>query len=383
MAGLGLSVTRIDNRQGVETMTCKAYDLMKTIPAVIGLGLFSTLAHAGDWTDRIVVSGFASANFHVTNESLAFDGGENIGYDKQGSFKGTRYAFNVRTELNDRVRFSSQVIGTKEEDYAVHMNWFFATLTVTDTLELRGGLLKFPVGLVNEYVDVGYTYVWLRAPAVIYSELGPPNGPQMIREAYTGGSVLWNYSLGDWTLSADAFGGEVALEGASVRKLLGATVKADWSDMVQIQLSRYAGTMMGVDDTNLTPMMAAMMEGATHEATLAGVKVDWNDIIFYAEKGDVTMGGMKSMKGSNWYATLAYRLGDFTPHVTYQSLNQGEGEDKQTTLTAGLRWDVLPSMAFKAELSRIETTAGVGLFPKDSNPAGSVTMIGLGADLVF
>ncbi len=363
-------------------MTTNTNNVKRAIPVAMGLALTSSMALAEDWTDRVELGGFASANFHVTDEAQSFNGPENVGYDKQGSFNGTRYALNIRSFVNDRLSFSGQVLAAKEEDYAVHMNWFFGSLAVNDNLELRGGLIKFPVGLVNEYVDVGYSYLWLRAPAVIYSELGPPNGPQLVREAYTGGSLLWNQSVGDWTLGADVFGGEVALEGASVRKTLGVTLRADWSDTVQFQFSTYEGTMMGVDNASLDADMAKMMEGSEHRATLVGVKADWNDVIFYAEKGHVTMGDMKAMKGSNWYATLGYRLGDFTPHFTYQSLDQGEGEDKQTTSTVGLRWDAMSNIAFKAEFSRIKTDAGVGLFQQGS-PASSVNMVGLGADLVF
>ena len=359
-------------------MTAKMNSARGAIPVAMGLVLTSGMALAEDWADRIELGGFASANFHVTDEAQSFNGPENVGYDKQGSFNGTRYALNIRSFVNDRLSFRAQFFVAKEEDYVVHMDWFFGSLAVNDNLELRGGLIKFPVGLVNEYVDVGYSYLWLRAPAVIYSELGPPNGPQLVREAYTGGSILWNQSLGDWTLGADVFGGEVALEGATVRKSLGVTLRADWSDTVQFQFSTYEGTMMGVEQTD----MANMMEGAKHRAILVGVKADWNNVIFYAEKGDVSMGDMKAMKGSNWYATLGYSLGDFTPHLTYQSLNQGEGEDKQAITTVGVRWDAMSNIAFKAEFSRIKTDAGVGLFQAGS-PGSSVNMVGLGADLVF
>ena len=98
----------------------------------------------------------------------------------------------VNAKVNKRLRFASQMFASKKEEFDLHIVWAFADLSLTDELNLRTGKIKFPVGLVNEYRDVGYATPWIKAPVVIYSELGAPNGPQITREGYTGASLLGN-----------------------------------------------------------------------------------------------------------------------------------------------------------------------------------------------
>ncbi len=342
---------------------------------LLGCAAISGQVWAAGWADRVSISGFASANYEKTDETEPFDGEENIGADEVGTVSGSRMGLIVNAQVNERLRFATQLFAIKAEDYSVHVDWAFGSLKLTDNLNLRTGKIKFPVGLVNEYVSAAYAIPWISAPAVIYSELGTPNGPQMTRESYTGASLLGEHSVGDWTLEADLFGGEVALEGSSVRELGGISLRADWDDTVQFQLSAYSGTM---HDTG-----TVTMEGERHETVMYGVKGDWNDIVFYAERGETSMGDLTAMHATSWYTTLGYHFGDFLPHLTYQSYDQGEGEDQQTIATLGLRWDYLPGIAFKFEQSVIKTDNGVGLFPQDSSPAGTVNKTGLAMDLVF
>lgn len=340
--------------------------------------LSSSQALAADWTDRITIGGFASTNYNRTDSDIPFNGAQDIGHDDKGSWSGTRMGFNINADINKRFRFASQFFASKAEDFDLHIDWAFGDVTITDEINIRAGKIKFPVGLVNEYVQVGYTLPWINAPAVIYTEMGPPNGPQMTRESYTGVSALGNISAGDWTLGADLFGGEVALEGANVRELSGLNLTADWDDTLLFKVSTYQGTMSGTSNPS--------MDGAKHRVLMYGVKADWNDIIFYAERGDVSMGNLAKMKANNWYTTVGYQIDDWLPHLTYQRYEQGKGsseEDLQSIVTLGLRWDFLPNVAFKTELSRITTDKGVGLFLQGSTPPGTVNMIGFGLDTIF
>jgi Gram-negative porin len=345
---------------------------------MLGSTMVSSQAIAASWADRISLGGFTSINYSRTNESTPFNGGENVGHDDQGSWSSSRIGLNLNAQINKRVRFATQMFASKDDSFGLNINWGFIDINLNDELNLRTGKIKFPAGLVNEYVDVGYTLPWITAPAVIYSELGAPNGPQMTRESYTGASLLGSSSVDDWTLGADLFTGEVELEGAKVRELAGLSLTADWDDTVLLKASAYEGTMRGT--TNLS------MEGAKHKGTMLGLKADWNDVIVYAEHAMITMGNLDMMKATSWYTTVGYQMGKFLPHLTYQSYEQGKGsmqEDAQNIVTAGLRWDWMPSVALKVELSQIKTDKGFGLFPQGSAPNDSVNMIGLAIDTVF
>lgn len=350
----------------------------------LGCAMASGSAMAANWTDRINIGGFASSNYNLTDSDVPFNGALNDGYDDQGSWSGSRIGLNLNAQINKRVRFATQMFASKEGGFGLDINWGFIDINLSDEMNLRTGKIKFPVGLVNEYVDVGYTLPWIAAPAVIYSELGAPNGPQMTRESYTGASLLGSTNSGDWMLGADLFAGEIEMEGAKVRELSGLSLTADWDDTVLLQASAYQGTMRGATNPDGTPNTA--MEGAKHSGTMVGFKADWNNVIVYAEHAMITMGNLDMMKATSWYTTVGYQMGKFLPHLTYQSFEQGKGsmqEDSQGITTIGLRWDWMPSVALKVELSQIKTDKGFGLFPQGSTPPDNVNMIGLAIDTVF
>ncbi len=166
----------------------------------------------------------------------------------------------------------------------------------------------------------------------------------------------------------------------------GLTIRADWADIVQFQATSYSGTMEN--------SVATIMNGKEHKATLVGIKADWENVVAYAEwakvKMDVTaMGNPNIMNSDAWYTTLGYRFGSVLPYVSYENLEQGDG-DKQHITTLGARWDFMKNVAFKAAVSKIESDSDLsvaamnrgGLF--ESLPSQTDTMyIGIGVDLVF
>lgn len=328
---------------------------------------------ADDWTGRVRIDGFASTAYQVTDEKTLFNGDKDRkGINEDGSFQGTRIGLNVTAKVADNLTLAALLLSSIEENnYNTRVDWGFATLDISNTLDLRFGKIKFPVGVVNEYVDVGYAYPWIRAPLVIYSEV--PNGTQATREAFTGSTLAWSKSVGGgMRLSADVFGGEVNLENMNVKSLLGVTARVDWDDAVLFQVSTYQGNMVN------TPMPA--MEDKQHEATVIGLKVDWHNIVFYTENASVDMQDLPALSADPWYATIGYRIGKLLPHYTHQRFKQGDG-DKQDIDTIGLRYDFMKNTALKIEASRIKTE-GVGLF--DSAPTdGSTNMYGIAIDFVF
>lgn len=357
----------------------RLYLSLAAVPLAVGLTVGSGTATAEDnWSDRLSFSGFASANYNITDDGAPYNGEKGDGADSKGSFQGTRVGLNFNALINEQFGFAGQLFASEDEEFSVHVDWAFGTMKLTDDLNFRAGKIKFPVGLVGEYVDVGYAYPWITAPEVIYSELGPPNGPQIARESYTGVSLLGNRNTGDWTFGADVFGGEVNLDDGQVRKLRGITANADWNDLVLLQATYYTGEM---NEVRSVPAM----NGEAHKVWTVGAKADWNNVVVYSEYGHIEMGDIDAMESDNWYATLGYRFGSLLPFVNYQSLDKGKDASKseQTTAAVGLRWDFMPSVALKAEISRIDTDKGEGLFAPGSTPGDEVMMYGLGLDTVF
>jgi len=334
-----------------------------------------SVAQAENWSDKVTIKGFASSVYQKTNEAEYFNGeATENGIDENGSIQGTRFGININANISDRVTIASQLFATAAESYAVHVDWAFIALTLTDELTLRAGKVKYPVGIVNEYRDVGYLYPWIAAPLSIYS-LVSPNGPQATRESFSGASLLWGKTFDSMTYGVDLYAGEVNLSGSDVRSLNGLTVKADWDDKVLFQASHYKGTMFNATIT--------AMNGQEHDATVFGVKVDWNNYVVYAEASDVEMGTLTAMQSKSSYFTFGYRFGKWLPFVTTQSYKQGQVDDDQTINQLGLRYDIWTNTAIKFEIGTIKTDKGQGLFDDGAPSKNSVNIYGFAIDTIF
>ena len=189
---------------------------------------------AAEWTNRTTISGFSSATYQRTNETTAFNGADHVGINNHGSFNGTRIGININSKVNDKIRLASQFVSNQENnDYSTKLDWAFISIDLTDSLTLRTGKVKYPVGIVNEYRAVGYAYPWITPPTLMYSLIS--SGPQATREAYSGASLLWTKEIDDFLTSIDLFTGEVNLESMQVHSMVGTTAKIDWQDIITIQ----------------------------------------------------------------------------------------------------------------------------------------------------
>ncbi len=345
--------------------------------SLFAAGLCSSPAVAENWADRINLTGFTSAKLRVLDEGSFFNGDKNTGIGEDGSWRGTMLGLNLTIPVSNRITIASQFLSSQEDDnYALHLDWGFVAVGLTEETKVRAGKLKFPTGIVNEYISVGNAYPWITPPQLFYSE--DVSGPSITREAYTGADALWEYSRGEINMSADLFGGEIKLDEMDVRKMGGIKLALDLDEEVAFQASYYRGTMR-----NTTGHMS-IMEGRIHSNFALGMRVDWNNIIGYTEWGATDM-QTDTMDGTSWYTSWGYQMGDWLPHLTYQQFEKGGGSaspQEQKMTTAGLRYDLTDTVDLKFEYSIIKTEKGRGLFnstPLDDN----IQMFGIAIDAVF
>jgi len=323
--------------------------------AVLAASLSTVDVRAENWADRINISGFATAKYQQIDEDNKFNGEDGSGIEKDGSWDGTKVGINLTAPVDEKISVATQFFASNEGgNYALTLDWGFVSYSFSDEVTLRTGKIKFPVGLVNEYVDVGNAYPWITPPELFYTEVAA--GPNITREAYTGLSALWGAEYGDTEVNVDIFGGEIALDSMNLHKLIGAKFSIAWNETVTFQTSYYQGTMR---DTSM-----AAMEGKKHSNVAVGLSLDWNDIVGYAEWADTDM-ETEIMNGSSWYTTWGYQMGDWLPHLTYQYFEIGEkstSPQEQNMTTAGLRYDLSDVADLKFEYSIINTEKGQGLF---------------------
>jgi hypothetical protein len=363
------------------------------LPAImLGIGLLhipTTQSHAAEWPDRVSLAGFMSSVYSKTDQEYPFNGElDEAGIDNKGSFQGTRVGLNVNARITDRVSLASQLYASREEEgFNSHIDWSFISYAVNDNLTVRAGKIKYPVGLVNEYVDVGVAYPWIAPPQLYYGE--EMNGSLATREAYTGASLLLENTTDDWTLTADFFAGEVAGEKVTLREMIGLTVAANWDDTVVLQASTVSAGMYPSEAVITAMPMMVIMEDETLTTTSFGIKIDWNNIIAYTEAATIDMGDFEAGNAEVMYTTLGYRIGDWLPFVSYQTYEKNPDEfmmtetHEQTITTFGVKYDLARNTALKLEYSTIETDSGEGLFEPDGAEVEDATMMSIALDVVF
>ncbi|HEB92392.1 MAG TPA: hypothetical protein ENI94_02800 [Gammaproteobacteria bacterium] len=323
----------------------------------------------------------------LTGAYLATSGsGEDIHYtgdiSDNGTTKDTRLGLTVTTQVDEKWRFAAQMKAKGVEDFQMEMDWAYATYDYSDGFAVNVGEIKYPVGLYNEYIEVGYTYPWIRAPETFYNL--DTFGPNMTRISYSGVGLVFT-SVGDESeTDFNIFGGLLDVPDGHVNQLIGAKLGFNWADMLRLQISVTTGLMEIEDD-----LPRAAMNGERHTSFSAGIGLDMESFVFSAEIGTASM-GVDDMETTTGYAMMGYRFGDFMPHVTYGHWDV-KGGWGQKDITLGLRTELTSNTALKIDVKQVKQGGkynndveenGYGLF-NEKPEEDKVLIYGVALELVF
>ena len=110
--------------------------------------------------------GFASFVGGATLESdETYNGYENkIEYDKNSV-----YGLQAVSNLGDGLTATGQIIARGSENYKPEFEWMYLSYNITPTLSAKFGRIRTPFYMQSEYLEVGYTYHWIRPPEELYA----------------------------------------------------------------------------------------------------------------------------------------------------------------------------------------------------------------------
>ena len=321
--------------------------------------------------------------------------------DDDGSFEESTLGLNAIVTINDRLSIAAQ-IANAPSDRSIDFDWGYGTLNLAENWAVKAGRIKFPGYLVSEYVRVGYAYPWIRPPEVVYSI--NMAAPTMGLDAYDGGALHYAAFTDHFDYSAEIYGGGRSTDVMDFDKLYGLVLRAN-TDSVTLVADVNWSTLN--NPSGLDPAMVALMADTANQdmfTASGGINADWNNLVLYAEYAYTILdfinasGRTDDVSVTGWYTTLGYRFGNLMPHLTYQSLDNGNGGLEQTSWTAGLRYDLGSSTAIKLEWQRIEPeSAGAGanvplllqnqsgLFANgvDVTPSDEVDMVSVAVNFTF
>ena len=357
-----------------------------------GDSLFSRLS------DRVHFSGFA----RLVGGYLDVENVHNQGYNDSLSFgQHSLLALQTDVELTETLSFTTQLLAHASATRDSGVEWAYLSWRPSSNWNFKAGKMRTPFYLHSNTLDVGYTYPWIMPPQQVYTPYLFPD--------FTGLSAAYQFSIGDFDIETEAYWGN--FEGAvtfqdedpvnvkvdNIRGLildmyrgnlrLRASYQRAAVDMKLPALDRVAGLFRrlgfrkSADSLNTTGDVSFMQAGISYETLDYFLKAEWTRM-----SADVsTMFTIQPYDGyylSGGYTFYPFNL-PITAHATFANFtttgiprpvneiptgpflpplvnalqsyytrifdSRPEISDDLDSLNIGLRWDVNPSVALKAE----------------------------------
>ena len=348
--------------------------------------------------------------------------------------KDTRFGLQISSDVTDDMSVVAQLLGRGDNgNFNAIIEWAYVDYEINDIASVHVGKIKQPVYLVNDYVEVGYAYPWIRPPQEVYYSNNPLN-------TVNGIELLLQFPVGPGTLSLQPYLGsnrdDISNGGGAffeAENIYGMDIKYSGRGYT-VHASNFQCEVKIIGDTF---NQSAVLVGGTVDVNLGGSKGDCNvtatgfnvdlaNVVVYAEWQKRTTDDTLSQAFGDteaYYATFGYRIGKFLPHITFASV-EGEASTVglptagaatvatgmatgvnlnfpvavQTSITAGLRYEVNDSAALKVEYMVVdveqdptELTAAnqmfnFGLFNTNFDQAGPQDKVGImsiALDVIF
>ncbi|MBQ1782052.1 MAG: hypothetical protein II007_00200 [Gammaproteobacteria bacterium] len=318
---------------------------------------------ASSWTDRFKVNGFASVAVGTASNDAGF-----YGYDEDAewlpdSVLGLQMTFNV----NEQTEATVQLQARGADDWDPKIEWAFLAYTFDNGTKLRGGKLRLPLYMYSDYLEVGYAYPFARPSVDVYS-LVPFS-------SYTGVDALIPVAIGDSTLTFQPFVGEASINSRGTY--------VDFKSMLgMVALLEYGNYTLrgihGIDKLESDPNgPLSILNDIDSGFTGVAASYDNGDYFIIAEGARIfNEGAYRDVDSA--YLALGYRFDAFTPYLVVGQ-SKSTDDDKRdglaalglrssldirrTTVAAGLRWDFMPQLALKFDVTRASgfdgTTGGM------------------------
>ena len=324
-----------------------------------------------------VLSGTGVPQFGINEPTFLADYPIVSVYNEDISFEPeTLMGLQFSSDLTEGLSVTGQIVARGANDFDAKFEWAYLSYDINENWTFQAGKKRLPLFYYSDFYDVGYAYVWMRAPADNYTW-------QIFN--YNGVNLLYSGSIGDWSLSGNIYAGK---EDDEENKLLSdfffrEPTREIWKDIV-------GGVIQTSNDwleVRLTHMQYTNQRYRGGEPVLwngsderdgkfygLAVNADWGDFFILSELNRLDLDGNLDTS----MITLGYRFDSITSFVSYADF-EGEGVDAESheTTSIGLRWDFHYAAAFKIQYDEVDDNS-VGLAV-----AGDSKAITIGVDMVF
>jgi len=256
------------------------------------------------------------------------------------------YGVQSRTTFTDSTRFTLQVVGNGGNNYKPELSWAYLSHDITDNLSMDIGRKRLPLFYYSDFYDVSYAYPWIRVPGDLY-------GWQVTN--YNGASLAYTSQLGSGQLITSVWAGqEDTNDNREDYFYYWHRVDENWRDIRGLSLEynydwltiRAVHMQNKVDIFEYNPDKLQTSAGDNQNFSGLAVNIDYSNFQIRTEYNTFKMPSI-NYKTEAFLVSIGYRIGAFTPTISKTRYEQGGNE--QSTESAVLRWDVLPSTALKLQ----------------------------------
>lgn len=321
----------------------------------------------------------------------------------------TRFGLQISSDIADNASVVAQILGTGTNGgFDAQVEWAYVDYEFNKYISLRAGKVKQPVYLVNDYVEVGYAYPWIRPPVEVYYLNNPLN-------TINGAELLFSVPIGKGQLTFQPYigsnrddipnGGGAYFEAEGI---IGADLKyaapgylVHVSDFHCREVNTFGS--FTIENSPFGPLDVDLNGQGRCDVTSAGFNLDLSNVVVYAEWQErMTSDTLARPFGDTeaWYTTLGYRMGKWLPHITFAAIEgtssnfypgavcpqavggpcTGPAQSPtsgfnfpvqiQSSVTAGLRYEVNDSAALKFEYSVVDVETDPAEIAKSGNIGG-------------
>lgn len=348
--------------------------------------------------DRIRVSGFGTLG-------VTYAGKENIGYRKEythsaqyGSasiFPDSVFGLQIDADLFSNLSATVQVVAEKKtkQNFNNIVDWAFLSYQMRPNFVVRGGRMGIDLFMLSEYRNIGFAYLWTHPVTEFYTPVSLSH--------YDGVDFKYSKSIDQGYFEFKAYGGQTGSDikvsrgnfGVRMRPLFGANASFEtdyWKTRITFASTNVASTrnsaldrLLGALDqvpTSVWPQAADLSNLISGENNRVyyysiGMSYDKNAWLIQSEFA-LTDSKWPSVAMTNGYLSVGRRVGPVTfytigayaksldkpervsPQLADPALNQLQVLTQnsmnavhvdQNTISLGMRWDLHPKMALKAQ----------------------------------
>jgi predicted porin len=333
-----------------------------------------------------------------------FSGDDSAFYDDDVSFKPeTNIGLQLSADLGDGLSVVAQLTAQGANDFDAEIEWLYISYDLSNQLNAKAGRQRIPFYAYSDYLDVGYAYHWIRPPQDVYN---------LEASSYEGVSLTYNFSLGDWDTSLMGYIGANDNNTSSLGTLdteqnIGLVLTGTY-DWLELRVAYHEAVLeipdLFGDGSDGRPFSEGNEE--TFEYASFGAKMNFTSVFIGFEYTSSSFSETPvfpfdtGTEGTDsWYITTGYRLGAWTPHLTFSSAENdyetvdfgGDGlspdyRDGHTvsreTWTLGVRYDFHPSAALKIEYTDSSDESDSDITTVAGKP-GEVSTFAVGVDVIF